>query len=677
MADDQQVVRGVSWNEVFSFTHIFRSFKMAVNHGALILALVAVSGCYFLGRAMDYVSGVSDSCVVREDEAWGYWRADSRGAFLAEKDKWVEKTRVDRLVSLLSAADASRDKDKAQKMVDEDGFDSAAAALLADYKKELAAKHEEIDKDHKDAVEAIGKDETLKGDATDEALADAETARLKSHRAALRDQYLTLQKAPVEKLKGKGIFAGLLDWELDCVDGAMGALLRGNIVGGVSDLYKERGRATPKEYRDAFVTNKAPVLGAPAEGLGLIGWVLLMMWGLWWLVSIYPVYAVVFLLAGLAIWALFGGALCRVAALHAAREEKIGIVAAVKFSCSKFFSFFMAPVLPIIILILVGACIGLAGLVGSIPVVGEWLFVLVFLLCLIAGAISAFLLIGLVAGWPLMWPTIAVEGSDSFDAISRSVSYVWNRPFRYSLYWLVAGVYGTICVLFVRLFAFLTLGAVHAWGSWGMGLADRPEYGADATKMDVLWPQPTFTNFHGQVQSEALSGSEAGAAYLLMFCVYLVLAMVLAFMVTFFFSAATNIYYLLRQKMDVTDLDDVYIEEEPEAEDDLAEVEPPAADAPAAEEPAAEPPADDAPAADTGGAEKPEWRASSMQATSGGPTGRRFFFGATSGWRPVRAFGKKQLEPQRARRWLRPQPNRSNMRQRWPLLLLWREGRPA
>ena len=38
------------------------------------------------------------------------------------------------------------------------------------------------------------------------------------------------------------------------------------------------------------------------------------------------------------------------------------------------------------------------------------------------------ILLGLTGGFNLMYPTIAVEGSDSFDAISRSFSYVYARP---------------------------------------------------------------------------------------------------------------------------------------------------------------------------------------------------------------------------------------------------------
>jgi hypothetical protein len=305
---------------------------------------------------------------------------------------------------------------------------------------------------------------------------------------------------------------------------------------------------------------------ADEEGYGLLAWLGMMAWGLWWMVSVYPIFSLLFLVPALAIWSVLGGATCRIAALHAAREEKISVRAAVRFALSKFVSFLSAPLLPLAMIVLLGLFIALGGLIGAIPGLGEWFVAVLFALALILAAVIAFLMIGLVAGWPLMWPTIAVEGSDSFDAISRSFSYVWARPFRYGLYWLVAAVYGTVCYLFVRLFAFIVLRATHCWAGWAMKLADRPQYAVGAGKLDVMWARPTFDVFHGPMQYEAMGASESAAAVVLAAWVYVVSAVVLAFLATFFFSAATNIYYLLRQKVDATDLDDVYVEEVEEEE---------------------------------------------------------------------------------------------------------------
>ena len=41
MTDEQHELRRINWTEVFSFTHIFKSFKMAIHPSKLGLALAA------------------------------------------------------------------------------------------------------------------------------------------------------------------------------------------------------------------------------------------------------------------------------------------------------------------------------------------------------------------------------------------------------------------------------------------------------------------------------------------------------------------------------------------------------------------------------------------------------------------------------------------------------------
>ncbi len=582
MADEHHVVRGVSWNEVFSFSHILKSFKMAIHPSKIFLALLAIILTCALGLVMDKIwSGVSDSSVVKSGETWEYWVSPSRTAFGEAKEKWLEKTRVTGVAETLARMhSADTDLEAATKLAKDD-FGKAVGrldeALERSYKKALETADRAWDKEEK-IIDGISSKKERK-----EKTKIAEKARLDAKRGAL-GVYINGSKK-LEQWKGGGIFAGFMDWQGRCVSNAIGSVRRGNFATGLSDLLNRRGSMTPVAQS---VSNRAPFDASnnDPEGYGVMAWVMLMLWGLWWIVSTYPIYSLIYIVVALAIWSVLGGAICRIAALHAAREEKISIKTAVSFSLSKFIGFFTAPLLPLGIIVLLGIFLALGGLIGTIPVFGEWFVALLFFLALILGAIIAFLTVGLIGGAPLMWPTIAVEGSDSFDAISRSFSYTFARPFRYGLYWVVAAIYGTICYLFVRLFAFITLLAVHFWVGWWMGIADRPEYAVGAGKLDVMWTKPTFANLHGPWQPEAMNGSETGAALVMSLWVYLVIGVVAAFGICFFFSAATNIYYLLRRKVDATDLDDVYVEEIVEEEEFV----------PAEEEkkPAEEEPAEDA-----------------------------------------------------------------------------------
>ncbi len=194
------------------------------------------------------------------------------------------------------------------------------------------------------------------------------------------------------------------------------------------------------------------------------------------------------------------------------------------------------------------------------------------------GMMIAFVLVGLTTGLGLMYPTIAVEGSDSFDAISRSFAYIHARPWHAGLYSLVALVYGVICYLFVRLFALVALSATYVFMRWGV-FTGGESLGAD-DKMPVIWRQPTWDSLYGGFRWEAMSGSETFAAVFIWLWVALVAAVVGAFILSFCASSTTIIYYLLRRKVDATDLDDVYVQESPEVP-----VTPPAEEAPPAAAP--------------------------------------------------------------------------------------------
>ena len=139
-------------------------------------------------------------------------------------------------------------------------------------------------------------------------------------------------------------------------------------------------------------------------------------------------------------------------AVQLAREEKIGLVESVKFVLKKYLSYIGAPVFPIVgILFFVVLCV-LGGLLGRIPWFGEIFAGVLWVLPLIAGFVMVIIAIGLVLGWPLMYATISAEGSDSFDAISRSYSYIYQRPWRYAWYWVVSVLYGAIVIAFVTMF---------------------------------------------------------------------------------------------------------------------------------------------------------------------------------------------------------------------------------
>src|SRR5205823_13700474 len=135
---------------------------------------------------------------------------------------------------------------------------------------------------------------------------------------------------------------------------------------------------------------------------------------------------------------------------HVARDEKISLSSALRFSTSKFLSFIFAPIIPLLIVLVVGVVVMIGGLIGNIPGIGPILMGLFFFLALAAGLVMTLVLLGTGGGFNLMYPTIAVEGSDSFDAISRSFSYVYARPWRMLFSTQLAVRHGALCHAPVR-----------------------------------------------------------------------------------------------------------------------------------------------------------------------------------------------------------------------------------
>ncbi len=269
-----------------------------------------------------------------------------------------------------------------------------------------------------------------------------------------------------------------------------------------------------------------------------------------WTLRHHFVYCIIFFVIKLAVISIAGGAICRIAALQFARGEKPGLTEALRFSIKRFTSFFTAPLAPVAIIIFIGLFIFLLGLMGNIPWVGELIIGIFVLLALIAGALITVVLIGTVAGFNLMFPAVAYDGSDCFDAISRSFSYVYAKPWRMVFYTAIAAVYGAVCYTFVRLFAFLLLWVTHLSLQLGVWDGNR--------KLMAIWPTPKFMHLIGKPDWQQLLWSEKLAAFLVYLSLLAVVGLAVSFIISFYFSANTIIYSLMRNKVDNTAIEDIY-----------------------------------------------------------------------------------------------------------------------
>jgi hypothetical protein len=278
----------------------------------------------------------------------------------------------------------------------------------------------------------------------------------------------------------------------------------------------------------------------------------------------------------LCVWAVVAGAMCRIAAVEQARDTKISLASAIAFSLQNFPAYMTAVLLPIAgigvfwILCLIG------GFLGRLPYAGPPILGLFWGLELLFGFIMALILIGAAAGWPLMYATISAEASDGFDAFSRAYSYVFSRPWHYLWFAVVVLAYGAFVITFIysvaSLVAYLAAaGIASSLGTSGAGglLLGAPE--------SVGGPGLLT----GSASGPLTMGSMFAGAWL-----QGVGLLVSGFVASYFWTASTVIYLLLRQVDDATDFHEVSMPDEKETDELLPLVGAAASEQPIIERPA-------------------------------------------------------------------------------------------
>ena len=260
--------------------------------------------------------------------------------------------------------------------------------------------------------------------------------------------------------------------------------------------------------------------------------------------------AVLRVLAALFVWALFGGAIARIAALRLTDDHPASLVGSLKYSARYLLSSVGGPLTPLVGVLLLWGGVALLGLVARIPAVGPIIAGVLWIPALLLGVLAAILLVGTLLAWPLMVATLSVEGTDAFDALSRGLGYLFGRP----LYTLMLAVLmllaGTLGAWVVREFADLATRLTMRFFSTGAGTAtlDVATDVADQSQPLLWWSQTVFD------------------------------VIAAAYPAAFFWTAVTAGYLLLRQSFEATPLDVVWIAPTDEKDDMLPLVGEPAAE---------------------------------------------------------------------------------------------------
>jgi hypothetical protein len=240
------------------------------------------------------------------------------------------------------------------------------------------------------------------------------------------------------------------------------------------------------------------------------------------------------------VWSIFGTAIARHVALKLVGEDAPGIIGATWFGSRKWL-----PACNSVLFVLVGIlALSIPGAILGLAMRTAWGLAFagaVWPLVLLGAVVLAILVVGLIAGWPLMVACVGVERGDSFQAISTAFSYLYQRPLHYAFYALVALLVSIPTLLVAGLFAHATADLAMWAASFGMG------HERTAAVLDGL-----------------AAGGPAAAAWGLKaigFWTRGLETLLSSFGWGYFWAIATAAYLLLRQDVDGTELDEVVLDE--------------------------------------------------------------------------------------------------------------------
>ncbi len=205
----------------------------------------------------------------------------------------------------------------------------------------------------------------------------------------------------------------------------------------------------PSPFFDVWNRLSAPFASLFNRTLSLQAFVMYLLMALWALI----------------VWSLFGAGITRIAALALTRGDRMGFRAGLAHGIRRWMPYAGGPLIPLVGVFLLAIPLIVLGLMMRwgplVMLVG-----LFWPIALILGFLMTMLLLGLFFGWPLMWATVSVEGTDPFDSLSRAYSYVFHRPLRLLFYVIVAALLGILAWIIVSLFYDLTVNLAYWGASW-------------------------------------------------------------------------------------------------------------------------------------------------------------------------------------------------------------------
>lgn len=276
--------------------------------------------------------------------------------------------------------------------------------------------------------------------------------------------------------------------------------------------------------------------------------------GIGWMVSQHTWYSLLFFVPMLVVWSFLAGAICRIAGAHFALGTPATLPDALSFARDRLaMGLLLAPCIPLVFVSLLSLALALFGVVLRFPLLGDLVAGPLFFLAMFGGVLLVALTAAMSIGGWLLWPSVAVESSDAFDAFSRSLAYAFSRVWKTAIYASILlvfaaafwGAFRWLIATGLRVTANIVGFGTSPWGWWPRYDGDEP-----ASKLELLWPEAAMTGFGTFPDWSALSATEHVSGALIGVFTALSLALLWGLLVSFALSGSTIAYFLLRRDVD-------------------------------------------------------------------------------------------------------------------------------
>ncbi len=250
-----------------------------------------------------------------------------------------------------------------------------------------------------------------------------------------------------------------------------------------------------------------------------------------------PLHTLFVLLPAIAIGAILGGAICRSAACESAVNVRLTWMQSLGFALSRWSSLVGATLGPLAMIWVTAGFFWLIGWgfkVFALDIVAS----IVFGFGLIAALVAAMGMLVYFLGQSMLVPGVACEGSDGFDSVQRAYAYTIARPGRLTIYSLIAIAQGFVGVSVAM--GLVMLAGTLATNASGLGLM------LPALLSSVMLPVET-------------SGTLHIAQQIATFFFSVLLAIVAAYGVSFYYCACTQLYLVMRQLVDGQDIGELWM----------------------------------------------------------------------------------------------------------------------